>query len=401
MKPLYLGALLGLLLSGTVAGYFYLQNNGLTEAELESARTLSLASLPPLPDDPSNAVANNPAAVILGKALFNETGLSANSEVACATCHLQNRQFQDDLPLGQGIGTTNRRTMPLPGVGYAPWLFWDGRKDSLWSQAIGPIESAVEHGFTRAQVATFIARNYQQDYEALFGPLPALENLPPASPIGDNAQQVAWARLSSQQQTNINHIFSNVGKSIAAFERTILPVENRLDLYVTALLAGEKPTGDASLTQQEINGLKIFVGKGQCIKCHNGPRLTNEFFHNTGVASPQNPVTDHGRADAIAQVEADPFNCLGPYSDADQGQCGELRFMSRDEHLFERAFKTPSLRGVADRAPYMHAGQIPTLAAVIKHYNTAPPSASGHSELEPIGLSDDEKASLLAFLEIL
>ncbi len=405
MKPLYLGALIGLVVSGSIGGYYYLQNNGLNEAQLEAARTLSLASLPTLPTDPSNAVADNPAAIALGQSLFNETALSANGKVACATCHLENSQFQDDLPLGQGIGTTDRRTMPLLGVGYASWLFWDGRKDSLWSQALGPIESTVEHGFTRTQVATYVAKNYQEPYEALLGPLTTLETLPAASPLGNDTQQTAWAELDSEQQNDINQIFANVGKSIAAFERTLLPVENQFDRYTAALLAGESPTEKATLSQKEIDGFKIFVGKGECIQCHNGPRLTDEFFHNTGVASPQNsvqnPVIDHGRADAIAIVEADIFNCLGPYSDANQDQCGELRFMSRDEHLFERAFKPPSLRGVAERAPYMHAGQLATLSLVIEHYNNAPTAVSGHTELNPLGLSTNEKASLLAFLEVL
>lgn len=401
IKPLFHGALVGLVLSAGVAGYFWFTNIGLTEAELETARTLSLSSLRPLPVSNSNAVADNPDAAALGELLFNDPGLSANGEVACATCHLQDRQFQDDLPLGQGIGTTARRTMPLRGVGYASWLFWDGRKDSLWSQALGPFEDPAEHGFTRSQVASYISAAYRAPYEAVFGALPALGVPPPASPLGNAAQQAAWAALSADEQHIINTVFANAGKAIAAFERSLHPEENRFDRYVAALLAGEAPAGDAALTQQEIDGFKIFAGKGQCTQCHNGPRLTNEFFHNTGVASPQHPVIDHGRAGAIAQVEADPFNCLGPYSDADPATCGELRFMSRDLHLFERAFKPPTLRGVAARAPYMHAGQLATLPLVIEHYNRAMPAISGHSELRPLGLTTDEKAALRAFLEVL
>ena len=401
MKPLALGGAIGLVVSCAVAGYYYLNSNGLTEAELATARTLSLATLPALPADPSNAVADNPAAIVLGEALFNDTGLSANGEVACATCHLEERQFQDDLPLAHGIGTNGRRTMPIRGAGYASWLFWDGRKDSLWAQAIGPMESAVEHGFTRSQVADYIAAHYSEPYVALFGPLPDLPETQAASPLGNEAQQAAWAALNAAQQDQINRVFSNVGKAIAAYERTLMPLENRFDRYVAARLAGEQPAENATLTQQEIDGFKIFAGKGECTNCHNGPRLTDEFFHNTGVASPQVPVTDFGRLDAIVQVQNDEFNCLGPYSDADPAQCGTLRFMSTDEHLFERAYKPPSLRGVSDRPPYMHAGQIATLAQVIEHYNSAAPSISGHSELDPLGLTTDEKSALLAFLNTL
>jgi len=235
---------------------------------------------------------------------------------------------------------------------------------------------------------------------ALFGMMPALSG-PPDRAIGKDTDLAVCTALSAAQQDDINRVFSNTGKSIAAFERTLLPLENRLDRYVAAILVGQTPTGDATLTQQEIDGFKIFAGKGECIKCHNGPRFTDAFFHNTGVTSPQNPVVDFGRAQAIAQVEADEFNCLGPYSDADPAQCAELRFMSRDMHLFERAYKTPSLRGVADRPPYMHAGQLSDLPSVIEHYNRALPSVSGHSELNPLGLSAKDKADLQAFLEVL
>lgn len=401
IKPLLHGALLGLAISGALAGYFYFQNNGLTEAELETARTLSLSSLHPIPGSPSNAYVDNPDAAALGAQLFSDTGLSANGDVACSTCHLADRQFQDDLPLGQGIGTTDRRTMPLAGVGYASWLFWDGRKDSLWSQAIAPLESAVEHGFTRSQVASHITESYRGPYEAVFGALPVAVVTPPASPLGNMAQQAAWDALSLVQQRGINQIFANTGKAIAVFERTLLPIENRFDRYVEAVIAGNAPQGDAVLTQQEIDGFKVFAGKGQCTRCHNGPLLSDAFFHNTGVASSQTPVVDHGRAAAIAVVEADPFNCLGSYSDADPALCGELRFMSRDLHMFERAFKTPSLRGVAARPPYMHAGQLLTLPLVIEHYNRAAPAVGGHTELNSLDLSTGEKAALRAFLEIL
>jgi cytochrome c peroxidase len=109
---------------------------------------------------------------------------------------------------------------------------------------------------------------------------------------------------------------------------------------------------------------------------------------------------DHGRAQAVPQLLADPFNCEGPYSDAG-GKCDELRFMIRDGEELERAFKTPSLRGVASRAPYMHSGQIATLEDVVAHYSAAPAAPSGHSEVNPITLTDRGRAALVAFLKTL
>ena len=111
----------------------------------------------------------------------------------------------------------------------------------------------------------------------------------------------------------------------------------------------------------------------------------------------------------MARVKADPFNCLGPYSDARPEDwpedwpedCPELRFLAETNPEFESAFKTPSLRGVAERAPYMQSGQITTLAEVVNHYAAAPAAAFGQSELRPVDLSSSDRAALVAFLTTL
>ena len=397
----FAGTLVAAICGAAIASVTLFSNTGLNDAEWAVARSLSLASLPEIPPDPSNAVADNADAIALGALLFRDAGMSANGNVSCATCHEENRQFQDDLQFAQGIGTTTLRTMPLRGVGYQSWFFWDGRKDSLWSQAMSPIESAVEHGFSRSQVAIHVIATYHDQYSPLFGPLPRLAALPPASPLGDKAQQANWQNLPENTRDEINQIFVNVGKSIAAFERTLVPLENRFDRYINAVWSGQTPSEGATLTQQEINGFKVFAGKGQCTNCHSGPRLTDEFFHNTGLADATNPYNDRGRATAFAQLDADPFTCLGRYSDAEPKSCGELQFMAREFGLFDRAFKSPSLRGVADRAPFMHGGQFATLAQVIEHYDSAFPALLGQSELVPLGLSTREKLALLLFLRTL
>ena len=119
------------------------------------------------------------------------------------------------------------------------------------------------------------------------------------------------------------------------------------------------------------------------------------------VADSTNPYDDLGRATAFVQLDADPFTCLGRYSDAEPESCGDLRFMARDFLLFDRAFKSPSLRSVAERGPFMHAGQIATLEQVIEHYNNAFPALLGKSEIVALRLSTREKAALLAFLRTL
>ncbi len=361
--------------------------------------SLSLSELGPLPPDPSNRVADDPRAVALGRAIFSDTRFSADGTVSCASCHLPDRQFQDDLPLGRGMGTTGRRTMPIAGMAYSPFLFWDGRKDSLWSQALGPMESPVEHGGDRTQYAHLVAKAYRAAYEELFGRLPDLADLPRrAGPVADAEAASAWDAMPEQDREAVSRVFANIGKSIAAYERTIKPEPTRFDAYVSALSTG---TGEGVLTDDEVMGLRLFIGKGECVNCHNGPLLSDTHFHNTGVAAAPGAPADLGRAAGARLVRDDPFNCLGEFSDAGPEDCAELRYMTIGSPDEPGAFKTPSLRGVTTRAPYMHAGQIATLDAVLLHYKAAPAAQIGHSELRPLTMSDAELHDIAAFLATL
>jgi cytochrome c peroxidase len=292
--------------------------------------------------------------------------------------------------------------MPIAGTAYSPWLFWDGRKDSQWAQALGPLESPVEHGGTRTQYAHLIAAHYRAEYKALFGPLPDLSSLPAtAGPVVDPAALAAWEAMSPADREAVTQIYANMGKAIAAFERTILPAPTRFDAYVQAVLENDNRTMRAAFTADEVAGLRLFIGPANCTRCHNGPLLTDNDFHNTAVPALPNLPEDTGRAAGTAQVLADEFNCLSPYSDAAPEQCAELRFMLSEGEQLMRAFKPPSLRGVAARPPYMHAGQFATLEEVLAHYNNAPAAPAGHSELEPLNLSPIELGQLLAFLQTL
>ncbi len=391
--------LFALILFGLFGGLAACSPPDLTAEQEAVVQSLSLAALPELLPDPSNRFSTDPQAAALGKTLFSDKGLSRDGDVACATCHVADRQFQDDIPLGKGAGTTDRRTMPIAGVAYSPWFFWDGRKDSLWSQAIGPLESQVEHAGTRTLYANYLADQYREEYEAVFGPLPDLSGAPAsAGPFGTTAEQAAWAEMTPELQNEINRVFANLGKSIAAFERSILHPETRFDRFANALAAGTVPKGEAALSNQEIAGLTLFIGEGECVNCHNGPRFTNDQFFNTGVAQAPGVPFDRGRAAAVVQVEGNPFNCVGKYSDATPEQCGEFRFMVRGGDVLERAFKTPSLRGVIDRPPFMHSGRLASIEDVITHYSNAPEAPSGQSELEPKNFTADEIAALIAFL---
>ena len=373
-----------------------------SDAEKQTIASLALSRLPPLKPDTTNRFADVPAAAALGSTLFFDVGMSRDGTVSCSTCHKIDRQFQDDLPQAVGVGHTNRRTMPLAGVARDPWFFWDGRRDSLWAQALTPLENPLEQAGNRAAYAHYIKARFGERYERIFGPLPDLSGMPlNASPLGTDAEKAAWNAMSGAQRDAINGVYANIGKAIAAFERSIEPAPTRFDRFALDLVAGAEPKGDAVFSNDEVLGLKLFIGKANCVTCHNGPRFTDNGFHNTGVPPVANLPLDRGRIDAVRQVEADPFNCFGAFRDGDVSACGEVRFMVKSAPELIRAYKTPSLRGAATRPPYMHAGQFSSLDEVVAHYAKAAPSVEGVSEVHPLELSDRERGALVAFLKTL
>lgn len=376
--------------------------------EVTTLASMRLKEAGERPADASNAYEQRTEAASFGRTLFNDTRLSKNGQVACVSCHAANNQFEDGRQFGKGIGTGKRRTMPVMGAAHSPFLFWDGRKDSAWSQALGPLEDAAEHGGNRARFVKLVLAQYKDQYGKLFGAVLEVGKLPDdASPSGTEAERAAWAALAPAARDGVNRVFANMGKAIAAYERQVSYGESRFDQYAQATVAGDG-RGQEALTGQEVRGLRLFLIKGQCATCHNGPLLTDHAFHNTGVPpiEPANP--DRGRAEGLKKLLKDEFNCLGRYSDAKPEQCGELQFLRADEPGQLAAFRTPSLRNVAARPPYMHAGQFATLEQVVQHYAASPKAVIGHSELarpgekhaerQTIQLSADEVKDLAAFL---
>jgi len=258
-------------------------------------RSLWIGSSRPLKPDPSNAYSTNPHAAALGQKLFFDTRFSANGTVSCATCHLPDKQFQDGTPLAHGLGTTWRRTMIIVGTAYSPWLFWDGRKDSQWAQALAPMGSAVEHDGNRTLYAHLMAEHYRVEYEAVLGALPALSQLPRnAGPVEDAKARTAWQAMSAKDRDAVTRIYANMGKAIAAYERHLLPGPVQFDAYVEAVLNGESTKAQTQFTADEAAGLKLFIGKANCTRYHNGPLLTDNHFHNTGIPAVAGLPADTG-----------------------------------------------------------------------------------------------------------
>jgi hypothetical protein len=155
-----------------------------SEIELVVIRE-ELGSLPERPpSDPGNQFGDNADAAALGQAFFFEPSYSPRGNLSCATCHNPKTGFQDSrADTSQGIDFSTRQAPSLMNAAYGAdlpgatvWQFWDGRKDSQWSQALAPVENPAEMGSSRTKVALLIYDKYRADFEAVFGPLTALRD---------------------------------------------------------------------------------------------------------------------------------------------------------------------------------------------------------------------------------
>ena len=376
----------------------------LTEDELR--RVLRMAPLPPLPPDPSNAVADDPRAARLGERLFFDTRLSAGGRRSCATCHDPARGWADGRPASDPGARFPRNAPSLWNTAYNRWYFWDGRADSAWAQALGPLEGEGELGSNRLRLLHLIRRepDLRDAYVELFGPLPEgvadPRRFPPdARPVPespDHPLHRAWASMTEADRHRADVVFTNLGKALAAFERTLVVRDTALDRYVAALRGGATRP---ALSPAAVRGLRVFVGRGQCTLCHSGPLLSDGEFHDVGIALGAGHRVDPARHRGVHQILRSPFTRRGPHADAPT-PAAPIHFLDQATEQLGQ-FKTPSLRGVADTAPYMHDGRFTTLEEVVRFYDTREGAAPlGHPTtlLQPLGLTEREIADLVAFL---
>jgi cytochrome c peroxidase len=383
-----------------------------TLTEDERARLKSMA-LPPLPPSPSNTFADNPAAAQLGQQFFFDKRFSGaqleSSEdlgpagtveaVSCATCHDPARGGADIRPLGGtslGAAWTGRNAPTVLNSAHSPWIMWDGRRDSLWSQALGPLEGVNEQNTGRLQTARLIYEKYREPYEKLFGAMPSMDDLGRFPPEGKPGTP-AYDNMAAPDKAAVNRVFANFGKAVEAYERLLTDRSSKFDRF----LAGD----ELQLSPPAIRGAKLFVGKAACNECHSGPMMADGKFHNHGV--PQHgtkvPATDRGRADGIGKLLADEFNSAGSYSDMNKAdRWTGLHAVDGDLG----AFKTPTLRNVSKTGPYMHTGGFANLWDVVSWYNQAAGTDgfAGKREpasLVPLKLTNEEMSDLVEFMKAL
>ena len=337
-----------LVLSATIASCHGVRprTGGRARSSRSSDRCRS-RELEPCLRDPTNRVADDPRAADLGRRLFFDTRLSSNGTVACSTCHQPDRDFQDGTALGTGVGTTARRTMPIAGNGTVavPVLGWPQ------GQSVGAgTRSARESGRARRHPRAVRARRRRRvrsSTSSLRAAAGSLGVLVCRSGRGSR-RRFGVECAGSAQRDDVTRVFVNIGKAIAAYERRIEFGASRFDRYVAAVTTGQ--SGESILTRRRDRRLAAVHRQGEL---HAVPQRT---------AAHQQRIPQHGRATAAGAGDrpraadrrdggvTDEFNCRSRWSDARE-RCSELDFIVTGEHTLERAYKVPSLRNVAERAP--------------------------------------------------
>jgi cytochrome c peroxidase len=391
----------------------------------------------PPPADPSNRVADDPGARAFGQRLFFDPAFSGRllegdndgtlgtlgqrgdaGKVSCSGCHVPAGGFVDTRSPHRQVSLaaqwTLRRTPTLLEVAFAPLYNWDGRRDAIWNQALGVMESNREFNGGRLFVAEQLFRLYRPEYEALFGAMPPLDDttrFPALTPETAGCVEVATQQgstfvcrgqpgdgadydgLPAADQTLVTTVAVNATKALEAFVRQLRCGPGRFDQWLD---------GDTTaLDRSEQRGAALFAGKAGCLPCHAGPRLTDGAFHNVGLSPATVAVAiqdsdDRGAAAGVALALTDPMNTAGAFSDGDRGQLP----VSPGPEL-EGAFRTPTLRCAASHPSFMHTAQLATLDQVVAFFDRGGDPAGGYpgtSELHALGLSDRERADLVAFL---
>ncbi|NKB59798.1 MAG: cytochrome-c peroxidase [Alphaproteobacteria bacterium] len=328
---------------------------------------LAALGMPPVPRDNPQT----PEKIELGKLLFFDSRIGGDASVSCADCHVPKQGWGFNDPISRGYpGVIHwRNSQTVINAAYLGKLFWVGAAKSLEAQAPGAALGAVSGNGERDMVEARLA--FIPEYVKRFNQV-----------FGDD-----WPKVN------------NVWKAMAAFERTLIHNDTPFDKFMR---------GDRSaLSEEQVRGFQLFQGKANCVECHNGPLLTDQKFYNLGV-----PRAEDWSESGLAQIT---FR----YEQLAKGVTEKLyRKIKDDAGLYYRTkqksdmgkFRTPPLRYTAYTAPFMHNGSFFDFDEIVDFYN----EGGGTNEftdgvmaknktklLKKLGLTDEEKADLVAFLESL
>ena len=287
------------------------------------------------------------AGVELGRKLFFDPVLSADSTMSCSSCHLQKNGFTDLLATSKGIDgiAGSRSSMALINLAFIKsGFFWDGRSSTLEEQALIPVEDPIEMHNTWSNVINKL--QLDKDYPTLFRKAFGIENK---------------VEISKEL----------AAKAIAQFERSLVSSNSKYDRVLR---------GEEKYTDLELYGLFMYTDEdpdipdAECGHCHSLPMATADAFFNNGL---------------------DEALTLEEFTDKGLGNVTNIK-------IDNGKFKAPTLRNIMLTPPYMHDGRFATIEEVIDHYNSGGKDAPNKDSLiKPLGLNAFQKSALKAFISTL
>ena len=312
---------------------------------------------------PGNPITD--AGATLGRVLFYDKTLSANSTTSCATCHQQKYAFTDGRKTSRGYRgqPLRRNSMSLVNLRYYKRgrFFWDERAGSLEEQVLQPIENQLEMGHDLARLAIQLAKD--PIYPGLF-----------VSAFGD-------AEVTPDR----------IARSLAQFIRSIVSFRSRYDQGLAEV--GSPLKAFPNFSEEENLGKSEFFGRARCAECH----LPEQSFGDQPESDASN------RQWVIFQLSRPGNNGIDSNLPGDDFGVGEITGLTSDRGLF----KPSSLRNLDVTGPYMHDGRFRLVDQVLEHYNW---SVRPHENLDPrlqdfmangMALPEVEKVALAKFLSTL
>jgi cytochrome c peroxidase len=282
----------------------------------------------------------NQALVDLGRDLFFEPRISASGKTTCGNCHFPELGWGVTEPRSRNDSgkLTSRKSQPLIGLGHA------GKALVGWDGRSPTLEAQAKASIATGSMSMRETENPVK--------VEVIEERIKSDP--------AYVRKFNAALPNAPINLDTIAHALATFERALEPGQAPFDRWVEG---DEQAISDAAK-----RGFVLFNGKTNCFACHSGWRFTDDLFHDIGTTT-----TDRGRGREV-----------------------------KDDELMQFAFKTPTLRSVALRPPYMHNASQATLHDVMKHYEKGGIDRPSRSPLMmPIELTDQERTDLVAFMETL
>jgi cytochrome c peroxidase len=307
--------------------------------------------------------------IALGQKLFFDQRFSSDGARSCASCHAPDQFFSDGLRVSIGVGERlgTRNAPSLLNVAYNTSQFWEGRDPTLESQAPRPLTNPREMGMPDDDAVLRVIKQdprYVEAFQRAFG--------------ATDGSSVSIER---------------VAQALAAYQRTLSAGDSAFDRYA---FGGDKH----ALSASAVRGLKLFTGEARCATCHTIERdhalFTDNEFHalSVGMERIGGHLAQLTTELASQKLKGIPLDQI-ILSNDDFAELGRFAVSLDPKDIGK--FRTPSLRNVAETAPYMHDGSVPTLLQAVDYEVYYRSNEQGR----PLLLTPMERQDLIAFLEAL